>query len=75
LFAWGEVDLRLPFCHYFRHFLLDNYQQKGIVKIAFGWGAKGNLEKGMREKATLSGAIRLHKHLCARGALKTIMFF
>jgi hypothetical protein len=35
----------LPFCHYFRHFTLDNYQQNGIIKIAFGWGQKAHYGK------------------------------
>jgi hypothetical protein len=44
--------------------------------LLFVWGQKAKRkEKGMREKAHLSGAIHLHKNLFSHSALKLLGIF
>jgi len=45
----------------FCFFPLDRHRQKGIIKLAFGWGSKGNEEEreGYERKNTSIGSILL----------------
>jgi hypothetical protein len=61
--------MRFPLCYYyFHHFPLDNYPQKGIVKIAFGWGQKAIEGEDENDRRRISVRYFQSAGIGARGA-------